>query len=106
MLKKEFCLKYKRNINFFSILNNIITHNTIKQFLAYTIGVIKYLDYIYCYCSCFINFVQLKHISKKDFIIMVVFNIDILYYQNINYCGHNFKLFDFCYKYLNCVKEN
>lgn len=63
------------------------------------------MDHIFCYYSYFVYLAQLNHISKKNFIIMIAFDTDNLYHHNLDCCGHDYELFDFCYKYYNYVRE-
>lgn len=63
------------------------------------------MDLIYCYCSRFDNSAQLKHISERDLIIISAFDTDILHHHNLDRCGHDSKLFNFCCECWNCVKK-
>lgn len=45
---KNFYFKYKIVMEFFFEVNNLIIHESIRQFQAHTNDTIKYLDYIYC----------------------------------------------------------
>lgn len=71
-LEEDFCFRHKASIKFLIIVNDIITRDIMKQFQDHTADVIKYLDHICCYYSCFINPTQLKHISEKDPIIIAI----------------------------------
>lgn len=105
ILKEHFGFKHKTNIKFLLNINDITMNEAVKQFQDHTINAIKYLDHIYHYYSHFINLIQLKYISKKDLIIIVIFNIDSLHYYNLNYYSHDSELFDFCLKCWNYIKE-
>lgn len=69
----------------------------VKQFQDHTADSIKHLNHICYCCSCFVNLLQLKYILERDPIILTIFNIDILYYNDLYCYGHNFELFDFYY---------
>lgn len=94
-LKKNLYFRYKTNIKFPLIINNITIYDVIKQFQDYIADVIKHQDHIcYCYC-CFVGFAQLKHISEKDPIIIAVFDITILHHYDFDCYSHNSKVLTF-----------
>ena len=104
-LEKNFCLKHKKNIEFPAIINDITTHDAVKQLQDHTTDAIKHLDNICCCCSRFVNPAQLKQISEKNLIIMAALNTAILHYYNLDYCSNDSESFDFCCECWNRIRE-
>lgn len=104
-LKKNFYITYKACIEFFSNLNDITTHEAIKQFEDHLPDTIKHLDHICSFSRCFVNPIGLKHKFENNSILLTAFDTNIKYLHNLDCCDHDFESFDFCCKYCQYIKD-
>ncbi len=99
VLEEDFCLKEDAYLTFPSEVNNSTTREAIGGFLVNIENAVKYMDHVYCYCSQFVDPLELESIPDNDVVLIAVFETYIFYCYQLDVCGCCTEYFNY---YHNC----
>ncbi len=106
VLEEDFCLREDAYLTFPPEVNGFTIIETIGRFQVNIENIIKYIDYVCCCCSWFVNLLKLESIPDNDVVLMAVFETYIFYRCDLDVCGYCSKFFNFCYNCWTCISED
>lgn len=97
VLEKDFHLRKNVYLTIPPEVNNSTIRKAIGHFQVNIKNIIKYLNYVCCYCNWFVNLLELESIPNNNVVLMAVFETNILHYSNFDICDYYSGFFSFCY---------
>lgn len=85
-MEEDFCLREDAYLTFPSEVNDFTTREAIEYFQVNIENTVKHMDHICCYCSRFVDQLELKSISDNNEILMAVFQTNTLHYYDLDVC--------------------
>lgn len=101
-LEEDLCLKAETCMAFPLKLSDTTIQKAISYFQVQITNAMKYKDHICCFYSQFVDLAVLNLISDNIFILMAVFEINILYSYNLDICNYS-ETFNFSH---DCLEPN
>ena len=97
VLEEDFRLKEDAHLIFPPKINGSMTRKAIGCLQVNIENTVKHMDHVCCYCSRFVDPLELESIPDNNAILMAIFETYILHCYNFDVYGYCSRSFNFCH---------
>ncbi len=97
VLDEDFRLREDAYLLFPPEVNDSTTREAIRRFQVNIENAVKYIDYICCCCSRFVDPLKLESIPDNNAVLMAAFETYILHHCDLDVCSCCSRSFTFCH---------